>query len=780
MTVACTGAGCSGTVLADGYCDTCGAKAGQRDPYAMPAAPVVPRAPAAAGPSTSAGGTCRVPACGGTVLADGYCDTCGTKASAAAEPPGLITPPVGPIAISASARPAGSFVTGSARSRSRRASTNRSSARSRRSGLGSGLVYVPPAPAVNPSRVVLADPEVAEEKRFCSHCGEPVGRTKDNRPGRVQGFCSACRHAYDFVPKLQTGDLVDGQYEVAGCLAHGGLGWIYLVRDKAVNDRWCVLKGLLDAGDHAAMAAAVLERGFLAQVQHPRIVEIYNFVSHEGAGYIVMEYVGGPSLKQLLKDRRAATSGKPDPLPVAEACAFVLGALDAFTYLHDRGLVYCDFKPDNLIHIGDDVKLIDLGGVRRINDPAGDIYGTVGFQAPEIAEMGPSVASDIYTIGRTLAVLTLDFSGYQSTFQHALPDADNHPALLGSESFHRLLLKACAPHPDDRFQSVTEFGEQLQGVLREVVAVGSGRPQPAASAVFASPPPDGTLPNLGLDPADPAAQFLADLPAADPATTLKMIRDAVADGQVPDTVEVQLRRARELLEAGDTDNATTEARAIERSDPWEWRAVWVIGVASLTDDQFDAAAAAFDRCMTEVPGELAPKLAAAIVAERAGDRTAAAARFGVVARVDPNFVAAVHGLARCYLDQGNVAAALLAYRLVPRSHRAWVDTQVEAVRALIAAGRVQEAAAHAEAIDLDHQRRAELEVDILQAALAGLASGAIAANSFQLVGGTELTQRGVRRALERSYRLLADIAPNRADRLRLVDSANAVRAVTLV
>ena len=59
----------------------------------------------------------------------------------------------------------------------------------------------------------------------------------------------------------------------------------------------------------------------------------------------------------------------------------------------------------------------------------GDVYGTVGFQAPEIADMGPSVASDVYTIGRTLAVLTLDFRGYQSKLQHALPDPADHPAL---------------------------------------------------------------------------------------------------------------------------------------------------------------------------------------------------------------------------------------------------------------------------------------------------------------------------------------------------------------
>ena len=62
------------------------------------------------------------------------------------------------------------------------------------------------------------------------------------------------------------------------------------------------------------------------------------------------------------------TGGSYDALPVDQALAYILEVLPAFSYLHDLGLVYCDFKPDNLIQIGDAVKLIDLGGVRRIDD----------------------------------------------------------------------------------------------------------------------------------------------------------------------------------------------------------------------------------------------------------------------------------------------------------------------------------------------------------------------------------------------------------------------------
>jgi serine/threonine-protein kinase PknG len=93
--------------------------------------------------------------------------------------------------------------------------------------------------------------------------------TQPGCDGMIQdGYCDTC------------GLAAPGQYEVLGCLAHGGLGWIYLAKDRNVSDRWVVLKGLLDTGDADAMAAAVAERQFLAEVEHPNIVRIYNFVQH--------------------------------------------------------------------------------------------------------------------------------------------------------------------------------------------------------------------------------------------------------------------------------------------------------------------------------------------------------------------------------------------------------------------------------------------------------------------------------------------------------------------
>src|SRR5207302_5095170 len=130
-------------------------------------------------------------------------------------------------------------------------------------------------------------------------------------------------------------------------------------------------------------------------------------------------------------------------------------------YLHRQGLVYCDFKPDNFMLEGDppDVKWIDMGGVRRLDDLGGDIYGTQGYSAPEAAE-GPTVASDLYTVGRTLAVLLMDFR-FQSAHQFTLPGPADQAVLARHEPLHRFLLRATARDPDRRFQSAEEMADQL-------------------------------------------------------------------------------------------------------------------------------------------------------------------------------------------------------------------------------------------------------------------------------------------------------------------------------
>ena len=147
------------------------------------------------------------------------------------------------------------------------------------------------------------------------------------------------------------------------------------------------------------------------------------------------------------------------------------------------GLVYCDFKPDNVMLEKDDVKLIDMGGVRRIDDMKGDIYGTIGYSAPEAGE-GPTPVSDLYTVGRSLAVLLTEIHGFASEHRYTLPGPQEEPRFAQQESLYRCLLKSTAQNPDDRFESAEEMTEQLLGVLREVVAVESATVRPGISLYF--------------------------------------------------------------------------------------------------------------------------------------------------------------------------------------------------------------------------------------------------------------------------------------------------------
>ncbi|MFH7597321.1 tetratricopeptide repeat protein [Streptomyces racemochromogenes] len=502
-----------------------------------------------------------------------YCDTCGLApvGAVAAGAEELVSPPTGMTSAARqgdSRGSAGSRGSGrssaSARSASSRSSSSRRSVSGRlsrslagsgssrsvsvrssgsaagssgRSRLGAGLVSMPEVPRPDPSRAVLENPEVPERKRFCSRadCGAPVGRARGDRPGRTEGFCTKCGHPYSFVPKLRAGDVVHGQYEVAGCLAHGGLGWVYLAVDRAVSDRWVVLKGLLDTGDQDAMEAAISERRFLAEIEHSNIVRIYNFVEHldqrTGSldGYIVMEYVGGKSLKEIANERRRP-DGRRDPLPVEQACAYGIEALEALGHLHSRNLLYCDFKVDNAIQQQDQLKLIDMGAVRRMDDDESAIYGTVGYQAPEVAELGPSVASDLYTVARTLAVLTFDFQGYTNVFVDSLPDPEHIEVFHRYESFYRLLVRATDPDPGRRFASAQEMADQLTGVLREVVALQTGRPRPQLSTLFG---PELRVPDTQLyeDAADAEVSLLGRRPL--PRRGFALGRRRAAGGAVP-------------------------------------------------------------------------------------------------------------------------------------------------------------------------------------------------------------------------------------------------------
>ncbi|MDR7275868.1 serine/threonine-protein kinase [Catenuloplanes atrovinosus] len=744
--------------------------------------------------------SCRRPACPGRYSPDGYCDECGHKA-----PTGVTELP-----------PTSAATGGSARTRG---SASGRSGRSGRGRLGAGLVEIARVPPRDPATAVMADPVVAEPRRFCLSCDKPVGRGRDGRPGRTEGFCPHCGTAFSFLPRLGAGDLVHDRYEVLGALAYGGLGWIYLARDRhvsdAVSDRWVVLKGLINTADPDAAAAAVTERRYLVEIDHPNIVKIHDFVQHpdpktgDPVGYIVMEYVGGESLRDRLVARREETGAAG--LPLAEVIAYGVEILPALDYLHDRDLLFCDFKPDNVIQAEEQLKLIDLGAVRHLSDEESAIYGTPGYQAPEIAAAGPSVASDLYTVGRSLAVLALGARGFTSTYATRLPTPEEAPLLAEHDAFYRVLRRATHPRAERRFGGAAEFSEQLLGVLREVLAVADGTPRPSTSLRFtperrtfgtaagdvaaaenggrdAAGIPDprevaAALPAPLVDVLDPGAGFLASLGTGAPDEVVRALTAAPVDSP-----EVGFRLVRAHLDAGHPRRARAELDARAAADPLDWRVDWHRGLAALADRDPAAARTSFEAVYHALPGERAARLALAAACECAGDAEAAAGHYARVWATDRGFLSAAFGLARLRLADGDRAGALAVLDQVPESSAHYLTAQVAATRAGIAGaaddgGPVDDllgAARRLERLALDTERQARLAAELLERALDWLGGDGAGPHARERILGNELTERGVRFGLERTYRMLAQHARTREERYALVDRANAVRPRTLV
>ncbi|MEU6831316.1 tetratricopeptide repeat protein [Nocardia beijingensis] len=702
------------------------------------------------------------------------------------------------------------------------------SGRSRPSGrrLGGGLVSMPKVSPLDPRTAVMQNPEVPEHKRFCWKCQQPVGRTAEGRPGAVEGECGRCASPFNFRPLLQPGEMVADQYEVQGCLAHGGLGWIYLAIDRNVSDRWVVLKGLQNPLDFEAHVVALAERQFLSEVAYPGIVKIHNFVKHRSGrdvadGYIVMEYVGGRSLKKML-DLRA-----PERIPASEAIAFMMEILPALDYLHSFGLAYNDLKPDNIMVSEDEVKLIDLGAVAAM-ESYGSIYGTPGYQAPEITETGPTVASDIYTVGRTLAALVLDMPKNAEGHQlPGIPSPEDQPLLRDYPALHRLLCRATDPDPRRRFPTAYAMYGQLAGVLRMVLAYDTGKEHPQASLEFGAmrgdfgietligqtdgmtdgrhrlpaldaPSVVAALPVPLIDTEDPSADLLSTLLHGDPRHALDALRrtaDRIVSGTIPEpeTFELEgtLTAVRAHLDLGEVVPACDRLADLRPDYGTDWRIEWYSAVAALLDGQYERAYEYFDLVHGMLPGEIAPALALAATAEltlqhlgdAADDRWHRLAEeyYRTVWRTNHGVVSAAFGLARRLAADGGLLEAVEVLDQVPEASRYQSVARMTGCLLLVSQpipetteADLLEAAARLDAAP-DEPRALQLQVIVVGAALEWVRAGGRSATPDATLLGFPFTPLGLQRGLESSLRALARIAPHRLHRYRLVDLANYVR-----
>src|SRR2546421_635206 len=252
-----------------------------------------------------------------------------------------------------------------------------------------------------------------EGAQFCTRCGARTERA--DSPGESVPTVGHAEAASPTVVEADplVGRVLDGKYEVVAPLGEGGMGAVYLARRVLIGDEVAVK--VLHAkftGDQTLVERFRREARAAAQLHHPNVVTIHDYGEargREGFAYIVMEFVRGESLRELL--RREAKLG------ASRAVALMRGACAGVGAAHRRGIVHRDLKPDNIIVVPADeddlvehVKVVDFG-IAKLRDMAaegplthvGAVVGTPNYMSPEQCKGEPLDArADVYSLGALL------------------------------------------------------------------------------------------------------------------------------------------------------------------------------------------------------------------------------------------------------------------------------------------------------------------------------------------------------------------------------------------
>ena len=507
--------------------------------------------------------------------------------------------------------------------------------------------------------------------KFCNGCG----LRWDSRSSVQLATQQAVGRATSSTNSLKVGDLLNNKYRITREIGEGGMGAVFMAEDQLLK-RPVVVKALLSENDPDMIAQSIKEREFLAAIKHANIVSIYDFIANGQQGYIVMEYVHGKTLDQIIEDQG-------HPFEVADAIKYILGILPAFTYLAKLNLVYCDFKPQNvMLEVLKDgtkiVKLIDLGTVIQYEPHPKDVYGTHGFYAPE-AVKNPSPETDLYTICRTLAFLITEMDLANPVF--GLPSIESYKAFRDNPALYRLLAKGTHTNARRRFHNAEQLADQLAGVLRQIEGGQMG--QPISSKLFIS----GMLTTTGklglrgeaaLDESDKAIDLLR---AGDRALRSTNYTNAInfyqqASRANRKSIDAHLRLAEVLIEQGNLDNAK---RAIEQArtiDPTSWKVTWYSARLFEVKGSLRDAADQYGELISELPGELPPQQALARVYTNMGQHQRALDLFKSVLKAEPGNTEAIMGAAETLLKQNKWQDAVTILRGVNEATARYVEAQL--------------------------------------------------------------------------------------------------------
>jgi len=278
------------------------------------------------------------------------------------------------------------------------------------------------------------------------------------------------------------GTALDERYLIERKLGQGGVGAVYLARDRKLHDKHVVVKVLLEKSlqDEWVVQKFQQEKEALARVDHPGVVGIIDTGElSDGKAYLVMQYIEGGSLRDAIKE-------KPEGLDLVRAAAIVRQIGAALSAVHDKKIYHRDLKPENIMlqALGrgeEQVKIVDFG-IAKLKESViapstitgAATAGTIVYMSPEqLRGERISAASDIYA----LAVIAFEMVTGRRPFN---PETIAHLAEMQREGVRakptdlrprlpeeagRIILKALAFAPQDRYQNADEFGDALARAL---------------------------------------------------------------------------------------------------------------------------------------------------------------------------------------------------------------------------------------------------------------------------------------------------------------------------
>ena len=311
------------------------------------------------------------------------------------------------------------------------------------------------------------------DTKSSTHCPSCGTRLDSNSDSLADGLCPRCllesslhstiagQPVASPPPPLEEVAAAFPDLEIIELIGRGGMGAVYKARQKSL-DRLVALKLLPSslAADEEFAKRFEAEARALATLNHPNIVTVHEFGQREDLYFLLMEYVDGPNLRNLLTDHH---------LNPEEALTIVPSLCEALEFAHKRNIVHRDIKPENLLfNTEGQVKIADFGIARMLDQPAIEgeqekSAGTPAYMAPEQKESPHAIdtRADIYSLG----VVFYEMLTGERPSEDLIPPSGKNDSV--DIRLDEIVLRALAANPNQRWQSANALNTELQTILTD-------------------------------------------------------------------------------------------------------------------------------------------------------------------------------------------------------------------------------------------------------------------------------------------------------------------------